>query len=311
VPDVFIPWESGVPFEIGPFRITPLLTDHSAFDAYMMLIEVHGKRIFYSGDFRAHGRKAALPRQLMRSPAANIDVLLMEGTNLGSDKPCATEDDLENRFVELFRVTAGRAFVAWSAQNIDRTVTLYRACLKTGRTLVVDLYTAEVMEAVADFGKLPRPGWRNLKVVITSAFARVYRRTGRGAFVDRMAKYGISADKLAETPAKWVPMVRSSLIRDYTEKGVMPNSDDAWSWSMWREYLKNEDGSEIQEWFDRGGSRAEHIHSSGHASPSELRAFARAVSPKQLVPIHGVAWDANTEGFPSISRLSDGESLAF
>ena len=48
VPDVFIPWESGVPFEIGPFRITPLLTDHSAFDAYMMLIEVHGKRIFYS-----------------------------------------------------------------------------------------------------------------------------------------------------------------------------------------------------------------------------------------------------------------------
>jgi ribonuclease J len=101
-----------------------------------------------------------------------------------------------------------------------------------GRTAVVDLYTAEVMEAVAD-GKLPKPGWWNLKVVITSAFARVYRPTGRGAFVDRMAKYGISADKLAEMPAKWVPMVRSSLIRDYAEKGVLANSDDTWSWSMW------------------------------------------------------------------------------
>jgi hypothetical protein len=48
-----------------------------------------------------------------------------------------------------------------------------------------------------------------------------------------MAKYGISADKLAEMPAKWVPMVRSSLIRDYAEKGVLANSDDTWSWSMW------------------------------------------------------------------------------
>jgi ribonuclease J len=310
VPEVFIPWESGVPFQIGPFRITPLLTDHSAFDAHMLLLDVHGKRICYSGDFRTHGRKSALPRRFMRSPPANVDVLLMEGTNLGGDKLCTSENDLENRFVELFRGTPGRVFVAWSAQNIDRAVTLYRACLKTGRTLVVDLYTAEVMEAVADFGKLPRPGWTNLRVVITGAFARVYRSTGRGAFVDRIAKYGISADKLTETPSKWVPMIRPSLVHDYTKKGVIPNSDDTWSWSMWKGYLKNEEASGIQVWFDRGGSRAEHIHSSGHASPSELKAFARAVNPTVLVPIHGVAWDDNTEVFPSIRRLSDGEPLA-
>jgi len=310
VPGVFIPWKSGVPFQVGPFRITPFLTDHSAFDAYMLLLEVHGKRIFYSGDFRTHGRKSVLARRLIKSPPAHIDVLLMEGTNLGGGKLCAPESDLENSFVELFRGAPGRVFVAWSAQNIDRTVTLYRACLKTGRTLIVDLYTAEVMEAVADFGKLPRPGWRNLKVVITRALARVYRRTGRGAFVDRMAKYGISADKLTETSSKWVPMIRPSLVHDYTEKGVMPNSDDTWSWSMWNGYLQNEAGADIQAWFDRGGSRAEHIHSSGHASPSELRAFAQAVNPKELVPIHGLAWDQNTEGFPSIRRLSDGEPLA-
>jgi ribonuclease J len=28
-------WTSGSPFEVGPFRITPHLTDHSAFDAHM------------------------------------------------------------------------------------------------------------------------------------------------------------------------------------------------------------------------------------------------------------------------------------
>ena len=262
LPHEFISWKSSVSFEIGPFAVTPLLTDHSAFDAHMLLIEVYGKRILYSGDFRTHGRKSALPQRLMKTPPANLDVLLMEGTNLGSDKSCVTESDLEDAFVALFRPTAGRVFVAWSAQNVDRTVTLYRACLRAGRTLVVDLYTAEIMEALADFGKLPRPGWNNLKVVITSAFARMYRRTGREAFIERMAHHGISARKLAETPSKWVAMARRSLIRDYAHAGVVPNPDDAWSWSMWLGYLKNEDGMHVQEWFDGGGSRAEHIHSS-------------------------------------------------
>jgi ribonuclease J len=125
-------WESGKAIEIGPFRVTPYLTDHSAFDAYMLLIEASGKRILYSGDFRSHGRKASLVQRLMKFPPPDIDVLLMEGTNLGSDKPTKSETDLEHQFADLFRKTPGRVFVCWSAQNIDRTVTLYRACVKSG-----------------------------------------------------------------------------------------------------------------------------------------------------------------------------------
>jgi ribonuclease J len=309
LPHGFNPWKSGVALEIGPFAVTPFLIDHSAFDAYMLLIDVHGKRILYSGDFRMHGRKSSLTRRLMAAPPENLDVLLMEGTNLGSDKPCVTEDELEDEFVDLFRSTAGRVFVAWSAQNVDRTVTLYRACLKVGRTLVVDLYTAEVMEALAESGKLPGPGRNNLKVVITSAFARMYRRTGREAFVDRMVPHGISAAKLAETPERWVAMVRPSLIRDYVRNGVVPNADDVWCWSMWQGYLNNEDGILVRKWFEEGGSRPAHKHTSGHASPTDLRSFARAMNAKQFVPIHGVAWDGDTPGFPSIRRLADGEPM--
>lgn len=307
--NAFTSWKSGAAFEIGPFLVTPFLIDHSAFDAHMLLIEVYGKRIMYSGDFRVHGRKSVLVRRLIAAPPKRLNLLLMEGTNLGSDKPCITEDDLEGEFAELFRTTKGRVFVAWSAQNIDRTVTLYRACLKTGRTLVVDLYAAEVMEALADFGKLPRPGWKNLKVVVTGAFARMYRRTGRESFVQRMVPYGISASRLAETRSKWVVMVRPSLIRDYVRKGIVPTVDDAWSWSMWRGYLKNKDGAFVHKWFTDAGCRDVHLHTSGHASPTDLKAFARAMNPLRLVPIHGVAWDGDTEGFGSIARLNDGEPM--
>ena len=46
--------------KIGSFKITPFLVDHSAYDAYSVLVEADGKRLFYSGDFRGHGRKGKL-----------------------------------------------------------------------------------------------------------------------------------------------------------------------------------------------------------------------------------------------------------
>jgi ribonuclease J len=76
-----------------------------------------------------------------------------------------------------------------------------------------------------------------------------------------------------------------------------------------RGYLENEDGALVSKWFKDGGSRSDHIHTSGHASPTVLRWFAHAMNAKQLVPIHGAAWDEDTTGFPSIKRLADGESM--
>ena len=32
-------------FDIGPFKVTPFLTDHSAFDAHMILVQVAGRKI--------------------------------------------------------------------------------------------------------------------------------------------------------------------------------------------------------------------------------------------------------------------------
>jgi ribonuclease J len=106
-----------------------------------------------------------------------------------------------------------------------------------------------------------------------------------------------------------VVMVRPSLMRDYARSGVEPNTADVWSWSMWRGYLDNKDGALVSKWFEDGGSRASHIHTSGHASPAVLQSFAHAMNAKHLVPINGAAWDGDTTGFPSIRRLVDGETM--
>jgi ribonuclease J len=304
----FQTWHShSRPFAIGPFTVTPILTDHSAFDAYMLLVESAGKRILYTGDFRRHGRKSVLIDRMMASPPPKIDVLVTEGTNLGSDKPVTTEDELEREFVELFKRTKGRVFVAWSAQNIDRTVTLYRAAKRTGRTLVIDLYSADILDRISGGTRVPRAGFPNLKVVVTRGLRSYYRKLGREDFVARMAPNGLAARRLVR--GHNVIMLRRGLIADYERAGVAPTADDAFNFSMWRGYLSEPDIAEVLEWCRGRGTEIAYIHTSGHASPADLRAFAAAIRPKVTVPVHGAKWDEESHGFGTIRRLADAEPM--
>ena len=294
------------PFELGPIIVTPILTDHSAFDAYMLLVEAEGRRILYTGDFRRHGRKSALVDRLMAAPPHNVDVLVMGATNLGTDNPVSPEGDVEEEFRALFARIEGRAFVMWSGQNVDRTVTLYRAAKRTGRTLVVDLYTADVLDRIAEGTGLPRPGFPNLAVAITASLAAHYRRNGRGDFVARMALHGVAA---RDIPGTAVVMLRRALMRDYERAGVGPGAFDALAVSLWSGYLADPHHAEPVEWCRRGGAEVVHIHTSGHAAPADLRAFATAVGAKTVVPVHGANRDAEGANFANLRRLGDGEVM--
>lgn len=305
-------WQSGKPTQIGPFTVTPRLVDHSAFDAYMLQIDVDGRRLLYTGDFRRHGRKRALVDRLMDQPPANVDVLLTEGTNLGRDRPILTEEQLSWQFVHLFRRTSGRVFVAWSAQNVDRTVTLYRACLRAKRTLVVDLYTAQMMHLMAPFARLPVPGpdYPNLKVLVTSKLAKRCRILGQGDVLDSwQAQCGVTPTELARNPRQFVVAVRHGLLTDYTAIGVQPRLGDSWSFSLWRGYLDQPHGRTVTAWFDAAGAHAEHLHTSGHATHADLRAFAAAIAAKRVVPIHGDQWDDPAFALPRQVRVGDGDKF--
>src|ERR1700692_4093638 len=110
-------------FALGPFKITPFLTDHSAFDAYSLVVEADSKRVFYSGDLRAHGRKAHLVEKLLAQPPAGIDCLVLEGTTFSrrgdAGRSPETERQLEDRILRRIKQTQGLVLVAFSPLNID------------------------------------------------------------------------------------------------------------------------------------------------------------------------------------------------
>ena len=272
--------------------MTPFLTDHSALDAYMLLIGKDGVQIFYIGDFRTHGRKSVLVERMMSHPPAGVDVLLMESTNLRSNEPVMTENDLVARFLTLAREVPVHIFVDWSTQNFGRTVTLLRAARRTGRDLVLDMYAADALLQVADGTRLPCPGhpdFPELKVVITPSMKRLYSRIGRSGFVEELVAMGCATSrrKVAEKPA--ILMARNSLVRDFEAGGDLPmTARDCFVHSSWSGYL---DESNVNSgWIvaGRAGARRELFHTSGHASAPELSRFPAAIAPRILVPIHGV-----------------------
>jgi len=308
-------WESGKTLRIGPFTVTPHLIDHSAFDAYALQIDVEDKTLVYSGDFRAHGRKATLTEAIMRKPPKRVDALIMEGTNLpaadAAHKPTPTEAELEEQFVRLFTECPGRVFVSWSSTNIDRAVTLYRACKRSGRVLVPDLYCMLVLTRLKEFAQIPQPDWAggSMRAVVTTKMARLMKRLGAPDLVEELKRYkaAVSAKALAANPTRWVIMARGSLLEDYREKGVTPTAEDAWVWSMWNGYLEHEATSPMKEFF--APCRKAYLHSSGHASPDILKRFAEAMRPKLLIPVHGEAWDVWAEHFPNLKAAANGEWL--
>ena len=69
----------------GDIVVTPYFVSHSAYDAYMFLIEAEGKRILHTGDFRGHGYFSKGLILTIQKYIGQVDVLIIEG------EPCLPE----------------------------------------------------------------------------------------------------------------------------------------------------------------------------------------------------------------------------
>ena len=299
--------ENRTPVEIGPFRVTPYLVDHSAFDAYALLVEADGKRVFYSGDFRAHGRKRRLFEEMIADPPRDIDVLLMEGTTIGRNatgEGFTSEMDLEREFVRAFRETRGLHFVWTSSQNIDRLVTVFRAAKRTGRVLLIDLYTAVVLEATGR-DSIPQSGWADVGLYIPHR-QRVWIKDRR-LFQDleRHKASRVFPEALPGLAKRAVMLFRPPAMSD---RGVQAVLDGAGlTYSLWEGYLEQDSSRRVMKWLDDHDIRWHVLHTSGHASVTDLKRFAAALAPRALVPIHSFETSRFGDFFDNVVQRDDGE----
>lgn len=293
------PWKE---FQIGDFTITPYMVDHSAIDAFSYLIEAEEKRIFYSGDIRSHGRKSVLFEKLLEKPPENIDYLILDGSVLGRDISQHTkETDIEESLVEQFSQKGG-CVISFASQNIDRLVSVFKACLRTKRTLVVDPYTAYILDSLREMSpNLPQFNWGNgFKI-----FFVPNSYTDKLADTKKLYKYKsakITMDEIIGNMGNLVLKDNFKLSRILKNKGLL--QDTKLIYSLWEGYLEDDN------FWQENNVPITHIHCSGHAYREDLIKLVGALNPKRVIPNHTFHPEQFPEMFgDKVVLLEDGKRV--
>ena len=271
------------------FIVTPFLTDHSTPEAFAFLIEADGKRIFYSGDFRATGRKNIVFSKLIENPPENIDLLLMEGTMIErSNHLYQTEENVETAILNTIKSQTNTSFIISSAQNIDRLISVFKACKRSGKYLVIDVYTAWVLDLLSKQSKnIPAIEWKEIKVFDHPNQLEKISDKQFDHFRQRINEQKIG-NAVFQTPSDFVYFVRcpnEKLVNKLKSKGRINII-----YSQWEGYLKEEHQTFCTDYINKlkGDNEIffQSIHTSGHATVSDLIHFAKALNSNKIIPIH-------------------------
>ncbi|MCE5212178.1 MAG: MBL fold metallo-hydrolase, partial [Deltaproteobacteria bacterium] len=305
-------FKSNQQFQVGEFTITPYLVDHSAVDAYGFLIEVQGIRVFYSGDFRSHGRKSILFDKLIKDPPKNIDLLFMEGTMIErQNDDSSTEVDVEKKIYDTIKNQNNISFLISSSQNIDRIVSAYRACIRAGKSLIIDIYTAWVLEKLKLVSEhVPAMEWDLIEVYADRSQDEKLKEHPEffGDFRKRVYKYRIKKEEIQNDPSHYLffgRMSRFKMINWY--KKLIPVNVIYSQWLGYLECINTEyyGAEEIAAYRNDPQVHFVYAHTSGHATREVLKTFADAINPVKLAPIHTEHRDKYAQYFSNVFIMED------
>jgi len=293
--EMFKTFEAGKPIIIKDIKITPYMIDHSAFDAYMLLIEAEVKRILHTGDFRMHGARGRKMPAVFEKYAKNIDVLIIEGTMLSrSGEKVMTEHELGRKAKELIQDNKS-VFVFCSSTNIDSIAQFYSATIQSKKPfIVIDDYQQEILKIVTNNSRSSLYDFSKQKIYAYSTRNKKLHEYMK----DRGFCMLIRAGKISEKVVKEFP--NSLLI-----------------YSMWEGYLNknhtafNESISNIVGTAKEVGSKYQYLHTSGHATVDDIKKVCEITNAKMIIPIHTEAPEVFTKMSIAgeIVLLKDGEGV--
>jgi hypothetical protein len=91
----------------------------------------------------------------------------MEGSMLGrGEGQFPDERSVERELLDTVLSQRGLCYVFTSSQNLDRIVSIYRAVRHSGKILIIDLYTALVLDKLCALSpRIPQFSWRGIRVL--------------------------------------------------------------------------------------------------------------------------------------------------
>ncbi len=269
--------------KVGHLEVVAYPVDHSIPGAFGYLIRTREGTVAYTGDFRAHGPRAADTHAFLEAVRAERPrMLIMEGTRAGPDpRRNFTEQGVREGVDRLLEATPRLATVSCYPRDIDRLTTLYQAAQAAEREFVVSMKTAHLLTTAA-----PLLG-RGAPVPGRSPGVRVYRRTKKTYYKFERPFLDGSVD------AEYVRTHGGDLLLElglphFAELiDIRPDAGSAYIHSMSEPFSEDDvDDKVLHNWVDHFGLAFHQFHASGHCSATELWEVVRRTQPATLVPIH-------------------------
>ncbi|MBR1471101.1 MAG: MBL fold metallo-hydrolase [Lachnospiraceae bacterium] len=309
-------WRLGTSRDFNGIRVTPLVCDHSALDSYMFVLELNGKRILYTGDFRDHGIPGEeIFAKMIREKVGKIDILITEGTMVSryeeeKDNSVRTEDELGIRASEILKAHHENVILVSSA-NLDSIMEFYHA-VPEDKAFLCDPYQARIMKiAISARYKYFRKYRykKQIYVLCPGEYDRYmkdlleYRIPETDYCPFSMARPDIYLKKGFVMLARPNRNLKFDMGR--FEERMLDMKDPYIIYSMWKGYLKGgkaEDPAIVR--FMDGYMDEKHmemLHTSGHAYVETLKKLMDLTDPKVIIPMH----TEDAKAFKQVSLFQD------
>lgn len=298
--ETFMP---GKQFLFGNFKIMPVITDHSAFDAYAFRIEdAKGLTVFHTGDCRTHGFRSGKLPMVIDKFVGQVDYVVCEATNV--KRPEVTqksEHEIQSEFESAF--TENKFNIVYlSSTNIDRLFGLYHAALRAHRPFYVDAYQKRIMDIVAGrdpiWGKSELYQYQKYEPIVLQLEGNEFRINDK--FKDFLTERGYVL--IARANARFDKLIEQ-----------MPTTNGKKYLSMWNGYVNPSMPAYNPDLAKSLGPNFVPWHTSGHCDMKSLENLIALLNPKAIIPIHTDDPQAFTTLFRDkwpVRLLNDGETFS-
>jgi len=183
-------------------------------------------------------------------------------------------------------------------------VSIMRASKKAGRKLIIDLYTAVILEATGN-KNIPQSNWQDVVLMIPQSQRVKIKKNAWFDILKQHSSERIFEDHLKKSPEKYTLLFRPLFQGNLDRAGCLLGA--SFIYSQWSGYWDRGDYDDVKVWLDKHGIEKQQLHTSGHASPVDLKRFVKALKPAKVVPIHTFQPDRYSELYPNVEMHVDGE----
>ena len=269
------------------FTIEVMELDHDTPGSSGLLIRTPDSVIFYTGDFRFHGRHAdRVHNKMMALAKESVSLLLTEGTTLSYDSVGKAirpthETEVTLHFDQMLSSANGLAYLNIMPHNLERLAELIMVTKKHGRKLVLSralglLWSTAITKGISALAGHPAVNDAETVVVLDDEAGKILINLPYGKVLLR----DIVENKKGY--AVFLPQEQLSLMIELERLGEQVHS----VYFHADGFPLGDDDTTLRYWL-RELEVSYHYHQAGgHATPDMLTQFVQAVQPRAVVPLH-------------------------